>query len=219
MALYRGVAGLQGPDRRPRLDPDHPAPGCRRGAGRPDHGVGVRRGQLHVDQASRRHPQPLGSRAHAGWFLRRIGSGGGRRSHPAGQRWGRRRLHPHSGRLHRPVRAQVDLRAHSQGSPGPPAPADRGRGMRKPVGAGHSSLVRRLQRVRPPRHPEPAPGRRMGGRTGHVRPPWQAGGRCRRPGFGHRRTPWRGSGRRAGRGPHRLRRARPGRRRRPTSRR
>ena len=52
----------------------------------------------------------------------------------------------------------------------PPAPADRGGRMRLPVGAGHGPLVRRVQRVRPPGHPQPAPGRGMGGRPRLVRP-------------------------------------------------
>ena len=49
-------------------------------------GVGVRRGQLHVDKDLRGHPQPVGSRTHSWRVLGRIGGRGGRRPYPAGQR-------------------------------------------------------------------------------------------------------------------------------------
>ena len=56
-----------------------PAPGRRRRAGRPDHGLGVRRDQLHQHQAARHHPQPVGPRAHPGRVVGRFGGRRGRR--------------------------------------------------------------------------------------------------------------------------------------------
>ena len=70
----------------------------------------------------------------------------------------------------------------------PPATAHRGGRVRVPLGAGHGPLVRRLQRLRPPGHPEPAPGGGLGGRPRHLRPGRQAGGGLHRPGGGHRRA-------------------------------
>ena len=128
------------------------------------------------------------------------GSSGGSAAAVAGglaahrQRRRRRRLDPHPGRVHRPVRPQVDLRADPPGPRDPAASPHRGGRLRVALGAGHGPLVRRVQRLRPPRHPEPAPGGGLGGRPRLLRPGRQAGGRLAstwaRPSSSPGRPPW-----------------------------
>ena len=189
-----------GPSPRPRsstpiASPPHTttqvaAPGrCGRGAGRPDHRQRVRRHQRHPHPPARHHPQPLEPRPHAGGVVGWDRGGGGGR--PAPHRLGRRRrrFDPHPRRLHGHVRTQVELRAHPQGPVRAPDPPHRHRRLHQPVGARHGALVRRVQRLRPPRHPQPAPRGGMGGRAREPPP-----GACGASGRSSRSTSvWRSS--------------------------
>ena len=122
-----------------------------------------------------------------GWLVGRLGGGGGRRAAAHRHRRRRRRIDPHPGRLHRAVRPQVDLRAHPQG------PA---RSEIEPLTAVIGCLSRSVRDTArwfdvcngasTSRHPQPAPGRRVGGRPRHLRSGGQAGGGLDRSGGGHR---------------------------------
>ena len=72
-------------------------------------GVNVTRTVLH---GTTHNPWQHGT--HARRQLGRIGRGGGRRARHAGHRRRRRRLDPHPGRVHRPVRAEVHVSAGSR---------------------------------------------------------------------------------------------------------
>ena len=159
--------------------------------------------QLHPHQAARDHAQPVGSGPDPGGLLGGIVRRRGRRPPPHRQRQRRWRLHPDPGRLHRPGRAEVHLRSHPPG-PGRAATAAHRR-QRLPValGARHGPVVRRVQRLRPPRHPQPSPGGGVGGRPRLLRPGRQAGRDLHRPRLGHRRAPVGRAGGGGGRGPHR----------------
>ena len=80
LAVHRGV----GPARRSHRHLDvgdgaaHPRP-RRRGARRPDHGVGVRRRQRHPHRPPRHDGQPVAARPHARRLVRRLGRRGRRR--------------------------------------------------------------------------------------------------------------------------------------------
>ncbi len=187
LAADRGLAGLQGP--RVRLRRHHDGSPARRGrrAGGTDDRVGVRRHQLHLHPAARRHVEPLRPRTHARWVVGRVGRVGRRRPLPHLHRWRRRWLHPHPGRLHRPVRPEGDVRADPQGTAHRDRAADRGRRVRLALGARHGALVRRVQRRRRVRPLLAPPRRRLGGRAGPPGRPRHARRRLGRSGIRRRR--------------------------------
>ena len=137
----------------------------RRGAGRPDHGLGVRRAQRQRHQAQRRGPQPVAARAHRRRLVRRQCVGGRRRARVDRERWRRWRLHPHPRRLLRSARHEGHLRAHlPRAAHAYFRPGHRRARLPGPLGTRRCPPLRRVRRRRPARPVEPPEPRPLGAR-------------------------------------------------------